>query len=140
MLKELIGLFVRAQTGTLKRKATGAIVEAAALGLFGFATFFALLGVFLWLSTMVEYWLAALIVAAIVLVIAIILMLIGRLIMQRKTNREKEQLDRALREIAPFAQMLTGDDEHPGLSEKSSAGLVAAALAAGVVLGRSLRR
>ena len=78
MLEELIGAVVRTQTGSLRRKATGAAVEVAALGLLGVAALFALVGAFLWLSGRVETWFAALIVASMVLVIALGLMWRGR--------------------------------------------------------------
>lgn len=137
MLEELIGAAVRAQSRNLKRKATGAVVEAAALGLVGFALLFALIAIYLWLSTKVEAWVAALIVATVILVLAIILFLVGRMMMTRNSHNTREQIDEALGEFRPLAQALTGD---AGLSRKSSAGIVAAALAAGIVLGRSLHR
>ncbi len=137
MLEELIGAAVRAQSRNLKRKATGAVVEAAALGLVGFALLFALIAIYLWLSTKVEAWVAALIVATVVLVLAIILFLVGRMMMARNSRNRRAQIDEALGEFRPLAQALTGD---AGLSRKSSAGIVAAALAAGIVLGRSLHR
>jgi hypothetical protein len=137
MLEELIGALLRTQSGSLKRKATGAAVEIAALGLFGLAIVFILIGSFLWLSGKMEMWAAALIVAAIVSVVALALMVIGRTIMRQNSRRDREQLDRVLGEFAPLAYSLMGDNKgaHP-----SGAGLMAVALATGIALGRFLRR
>lgn len=140
MLEDLINAFLRSQFGDVKRRTTGAILEVAALGMVGLATVFLSIGLCLWLSTRMDVWEAALIVAVAALVCAVALMLIGRAMLHRKARRQHDDIASALgalssltRSDATQARRKT-DDEEPGVA------IVGAALAAGVLLGRSVKR
>ena len=77
-------------------------------------------------------WLAALAIAIVVL--------IGRMIMQQKSKRDREQTARALGESNAIVQALTGTNMDGKGTNNPSLELIAAALATGIILGRSLGR
>ena len=140
MIDDLLGAVLSTQKASLKRKASGAFVEIAALGLFGFASVFAMVGGFLWLALRMEAWLAAFVVAGVVLVLAGIGFWIGQALMRSRARRKNDDFERALGGIAPLAAVLDGRDPIGPDTPKQQTTLIVAALATGVVLGRALRR
>ncbi|MDU8944301.1 phage holin family protein [Rhodophyticola sp. MJ-SS7] len=140
MLSNIIGAVLQAKAAEIKRKATGAVVQMAAFGLFGVSLIFGIVSGFLWLAGKMDPWLAALAIAIVVLIAAIVLMLIGRMIMQQKSKRDREQTARALGESNAIVQALTGTNMDGKGTNNPSLELIAAALATGIILGRSLGR
>lgn len=140
MLEDLIGAFVRSQFGNVKRRTTGAVLEVAALGMAGLAAVFLSIGLCLWLSTRMEVWQAALVVAVVAILLSFGLMLIGRTMLHRKARQQHDDIASALGALSALkrrdpktARGETADQE-PGVA------IVGAALAAGVILGRSVKR
>ncbi|MEE4117521.1 MAG: phage holin family protein [Paracoccaceae bacterium] len=140
MLEELLGALVRAQVGNLKRRTTGAALEGAALAMGGLAVVFLFVGAYVGLSTVIEAWLAALLLALVALVAALVLMLAGRSLMRRRDRHAHDEVLGTLQGLG----LLSSDRPRARPDGRGGAeagpGLVAAALAAGVVLGRALRR
>lgn len=140
MIEDLLRTLVRSQIGGLKRRVSGAILEAAALGMIGLATVFLSIGFYLFLGQMMEAWQAALILSAVASSLAVLLALIGRSLMRRRKRRQKEQLFSGLEGLGLLSSRRPFDQ--PGDDEKREPGqaLVVAALAAGVILGRSMKQ
>ena len=136
MLEDIIGAVVRAQFGDVRKRTTGAVLEVASLGMIGLATVLVFVAAHLWLSSLVEAWLSALILAGVALVVAVILMLVGQSLLHRRTRRHDTELQSLLDGLGVLSR--------PG--SKSEAGtepgpaIIGAALAAGLLLGRSVRR
>ena len=140
MLEDILGTLLRSQIGDLKKRTRWAVLEGAALGMVGLATVFLFIALQIWLSSRIEAWLSALIVAGAALLVALILMLVGRSFLQRSARRREQDFQSLLgglgvlskpKSVHPHA---TDDKAEPGIA------IVGAALAAGVLLGRSFRR
>ncbi len=140
MLDDIIRNVVRAQFGDVRRRTRGAVLEAAALGMTGLATFLIFAGLFIWLSDRIEAWLAAMLLAGVALFIAVVLMLMGRSLMRRKEPDPHDQAVSVLEALGLLSRNdgsnKTGDYGQPN----GGPALVAAALAAGLMLGRSTKR
>jgi hypothetical protein len=142
MLEDLISAFVRSQFGDVKRRTKGALLEAVALGMAGLATLFLSVGLYLLLATWLEEWLSALIVSAIAFSISGVLALVGRSLLVRKDRQQYKEMMSGLEALS----ILTRKDEGSGDSSdkhhtgEPRAAVVGAALAAGVLLGRSIKR
>jgi protein-S-isoprenylcysteine O-methyltransferase Ste14 len=140
MFETLVHSFLQAQVGNVRRKAKGAILEAAAFGMVGLSVVLLFIGMFLWLSARFEPWIAAILLATLALVAGVILMLVGRSLLRRKETDPHEQAMSTLKSLGLFSK-----DGQTG-SEKVEAGqepgpvMVASALAAGLILGRSINR
>jgi hypothetical protein len=139
MLEDILRAVVRTQVGNLKRRTTGAALEAAGLGLIGLATVFLAIGAYVWLSTQVEAWLAAVLVALVALVLALLLMLIGSSLMRRKSRRDEAEVMGALQGLGLISPKRPRGTARPNADDKPGTSLVLAALAAGLVLGRSFK-
>lgn len=140
MLDELLGALVRSQVGDLKRRTGGVILEGAALGMLGLATVFLSIAFYVFLSERMEAWLAALILAAVAGLVAVVLALIGRSLLQRRQRLERAEVLAGLRGFGLLSSN-TGRGAGDGKDgQEPGPALVAAALAAGVILGRSLRK
>jgi cytochrome c biogenesis protein CcdA len=137
MLEDLISAFVRSQFGDVRRRTTGAVLEAGALGMIGLAVVFLSVGLFLWLATVLEAWQAALIVAAVILLLAAVLMLVGRSLLRRRARQRRNDMASGLEALS--ALLPQGRADRQGKSDKDDPGvaIVGAALAAGLLLGRS---
>jgi hypothetical protein len=140
MLEELLGALVRSQVGNLKRRTGGVILEGAALGMIGLATVFLSIAFYVFLSQHMQAWLAALILAVVASLVAMVLALIGRSLVRRKELHQHAQMLSGLEKLG-----LLSSDSAKGKSDgneerETGPGLVAAALTAGVILGRSMRR
>ena len=140
MLEDLISAFVRSQFGNVKRRTTGAILEVAALGMLGLAAVFLSVGLFLWLAARLEAWQAALIVAAAALFIALVLMPVGRSLLQRKDRQRHDDLLSGLEVLSVLTGRNPNDPDGKKASDEPGVAIVGAALATGVLLGRTLKR
>ncbi|MCU4652721.1 phage holin family protein [Roseibacterium sp. SDUM158016] len=139
MLEDLIGAFVRSQFGDVRRRTTGAMLELAAFGMIGLAILFVFVAMYLWLSARLDMWLAALIVAAVALAVAAVLLLVGRSLLRRKARRRQDDALSSLQALGLLSRQPDASDEKDR-TEEPGAIIVGAALAAGVLLGRSFGR
>ncbi|MEE4118407.1 MAG: phage holin family protein, partial [Paracoccaceae bacterium] len=137
MLEDLLGVLVRSQVGDLRRRTTGALLEGAALGLLGLATVLLFIGAYLGLSTVIEAWLAALLLALVALVAALALMLAGRSLMRRRDRHAHDEILGTLQGLGLLSSKRPPDRPDDRPDGAPGPGLVAAALAAGLVLGRA---
>jgi hypothetical protein len=136
MLEDIIGAVVRAQVGDLRKRTMGAVLEAAALGMIGLATVLAFVAAHIWLSSRIEAWLSAMILAGIALVVALILMLWGRSLIHRKARRRETDMHSLLDGLG----VLSRSGKTPQDGSEPGPAIIGAALAAGLMLGRSFRR
>ena len=139
-MEDLLNTFLRVQFGDVRRKTKGALLEVAAFGMIGLSTVLLFVGMFLWLSEQMEPWLAAMVLAGLSLLAALFLMLAGRSLLKRKEPDPHQQVVSALKALGLFSQSdLTGSGK---ASERQKPGpaIVASALAAGLILGRSTKR
>jgi len=140
MLEDLISAFVRSQFGDVKRRTTGAILELAALGMVGLATVFLSIGLYLFLITRLEAWMAALAVAFVALLLSVVLMLVGRMLLQRSARRQRNDIASGLEALSALTRPDRSGAQGKSRDDEPGAAIVGAALAAGVLLGRSFRR
>ena len=140
MFQTLVHTFLRAQVGNVRRKAKGAVLEIAALGMVGLSVVLLFLGMFLWLSARMEPWLSAILLAALALSLGILLMLFGRSLLKRKENDPHEQAMSALKALGLFSNDGPTDLKNAEAKQEPGLAMVASALAAGLILGRSINR
>ena len=140
MLEDLISAFVRSQFGDVRRRTTGAVLEAGALGMIGLVVVFLSIALFLWLATQLEAWQAALIVAAMLLLLAVVLMLAGRSLLRRRARQRRNDMASGLEALAALIPKGHTDPQGKTAEEEPGVAIVGAALAAGLLLGRSVKR
>jgi hypothetical protein len=140
MLEDLISAFVRSQFGDVRRRTTGAVLEAGALGLTGLSVVFMAIALFLWLATQLEAWQAAVIVAVVLLLLAAALMLAGRSLLRRRTRQRQNDMASGLEALAALMPQGRADPQGKTAAEEPGVAIVGAALAAGLLLGRSVKR
>ena len=140
MIDDLLAAVLSTRKTSLRRKASGAVIEIAGLGLLGCASLFAMVGGFLWFSLRMEAWLAAFAVAGIVLALAAIGLAIGQAVIRGRVRRRDGELDHALGDLAPLVAALGGAETKGPATPKAQTSLIVAALATGLALGRALRR
>jgi hypothetical protein len=140
MLEDLISAFVRSQFGDVRRRTTGAVLEAGALGMIGLAVVFLSIALFLWLTTRLEAWQAALIVAVVVLLLAAALMLAGRSLLRRRDRQRRNDMASGLEALSALLPQGRTYAQGKSATEDPGVAIVGAALAAGLLLGRSVKR
>jgi len=131
MLRQLVSLVLKREVADLKRRSGGGILMLAGVLLALLASLCALAGLYLWLTTRMMPWEAALVMAALLLFLGLILILTGRSMIRRQRTRNEE--------IEVLTQALLGKS---GAATGSSTpvGTVAAAAVIGLIIGRSLHR
>ena len=140
MLETLVKTFLRAQLGDVRRKTKGALLEIAAFGMVGLSVVFLFSGLFLWLSTRMEPWLAAIVLAGLALLAAMILILAGHSLLKRQETEPYEQAMSALKASGLLSQDGPAHSKENDGKQVPGPAMVASALAAGVILGRSINR
>lgn len=140
MFEALVHSFIQAQVGNVRRKAKGAILEAAAFGMVGLSVVLLFIGMFLWLSVRIQPWMAATLLAALAFLAGIILMLVGRSLLRRKETDPHEQAMSALKSMGLFSPDGQTDFGKAEAKQEPGPVMVASALAAGLILGRSINR
>ena len=140
MIKNLVHIFLQAQASNVRRKAKGAILEAAALGMMGLSVTLFFLGTFLWLSVRMEPWMAAVLLGILALLAGIILMLVGRSVFRGKEADPHEQAMSVVKGLGLLSEDGQTSSGKAGTEQESGPVMVASALAAGLILGRSINR
>lgn len=139
MLEDLLKVGLATSALDLKRRMRGAVVGGVALGIGGIAFLFACLGAYMLLATVLPDWAAALIVALAAALVALVTFMIARSMLQGggsdPRSREAEGVGGLLSSATPH-----DPDKAAQADREAPASLVFTALAAGLVLGRSLRR
>jgi hypothetical protein len=130
MLERFVSRLVSTEVAGLKRRLSGVGLIVFGLLLLALAATFAFFSLYLWLSTMMEPWAAALAVAGIILLISLILWLSGRAMIRRQ-RRKAILLDE---EIQALMAQLSADSGLGG--KKPALSLVAAAALLGMLIGR----
>ena len=140
MLEDLLKTFLHSQLGDVRRRTRGALLEVVAFGLLGFAIALLILGMFLWLSVRMEPWLAAILLAALALLAALVLVYVGRTLLRRKEPDPHHQALSALKSLGLLSQSSPKGSEKAADKQEPEIAMVASALAAGLILGRSTKR
>ncbi len=131
MLRQLVSLVLKREVADLKRRSGGGILMFAGVLLALLASLCGLAGFYLWLTTRMTPWEAALVVAALLLFLGLILILAGRSMIRRQLARNDE--------IEALTQALLGKS---GAASGSNTplGSVAAAAVIGLIIGRNMHR
>ena len=131
MLRQLVSLVLKREVADLKRRSAGGILMFAGVLLALLASLCGLAGFYLWLTTRMTPWEAALVVAALLLFLGLILILTGRSMIRRQRARNDE--------IEALTQALLGKS---GAASGSNAplGSIAAAAVIGLIIGRNMHR
>ncbi len=130
MLEHIVRRLVSNGMADLKRRVSGAGLIVFGLLLLVLAATFVFFAIYLWLSTRMEPWLAALSVAGIIALLSLVLWLAGRAMIRRQ-RRKKILLDE---EIQTLIRQLSADGALGG--RKPALSLVAAAALLGLLIGR----
>ncbi len=131
MLRQLFSLVLKREVADLKRRSGGGMLLLAGMLLLMLASLCALAGLYLWLSTRMTPWEAALAVAALLLFAGLVLIMSGRSMIRRQRTRNDE--------IEALTQALLGKSGSAAGSN-TPVGTVAAAAIIGLVIGRNLHR
>jgi len=140
MLESLISGFLSAQFGDVRRRTKGAMLEAAALGMIGFSAVWFFFGSFLWLSIRIEAWQAGILLSGIALAVAAILMVLGRSLVRKKEPNPHDQVLSTMKALGILSQSKRIDGNNADRDQEAGPPMIAAALAAGIMLGRSVKR
>jgi FtsH-binding integral membrane protein len=136
MIEDFVGALVRSQVGALKKRTGGALLELLAVGMVGLAVAFLFVGLFLWLSSRMEPWLAAMVLSLLALAVALALLLAGRAVIRRAEEQRRQEALSGLEAL----ELLLRPGKGGGDAQKDAPALVGAALAAGLLLGRAMKR
>jgi hypothetical protein len=131
MLRQLVSLVLKREVADLKRRSAGGMLILTGVLLAVVASLCGLAGLYLWLTTRMTPWEAALIVAALLLFLGLILILAGRSMIRRQRARNDE--------IEALTQALLGKSGAPSGSN-TPLGSVATAAVIGLIIGRNLHR
>lgn len=141
MLENLLGALIQQRFGDIRRRAAGAVIESAALGMAGLATVFLFVALQMLLATRMDGWLAALVVAGLALLLAVILALVGRSLLRRRQQRQHQETLSSVEEtLVLLSRALSDGDKSKEGAKETGPALVGAALAAGIMLGRAQKR
>jgi len=131
MLRQIVSMLLKNEVAELKRRSAGGVMILLSVTLLGLAMVFGMLALFLWLSTHMLAWQAALAVFGVILIVALLLGLIGR----SKIRRHKRRRD----DLDAYVQAALGPHAK---SDKTDAPLrvVATAAVVGLIIGRGLSK
>ena len=132
MLQRLVSNLISNEVATFKRRVSGLALLVFTLVMLSLAAAFAFLALYLWLSTIIPAWYAALMVAMVIALMCVIVWLTGRSLLRRRQARATIINE----EVRAFmGQLPRGSDKDAG---KRTLELLATAAAIGLVLGRLL--
>lgn len=134
MLQRLVSHLVSNELAVFRRRISGLALLALTLFMLSLAAGFAFLALYLWLSTVMEAWYAALVVAGFIVFLSLVLWLVGRSLLRLHQTRRRIITD----EVHSFMGAVssgTGRD-----NGKRALALMAAAGITGLIIGRLLNR
>ncbi len=140
MLEDILSTVLRTQFRDVGRRTRGALLELAGLGMIGLATVFLFAGVFIWLSSRIEPWQAAFIMGGVALLAAGALLLVGRSLMRRKEPDPHEQVMATIQSLGLFSSTAAAGTDNNEDGQEPGPAMIASALLAGLMLGRSIMR
>jgi len=140
MLEDILSTVLRTQFRDVGRRTRGALLEVAAMGMTGLATVFIFAGIFIWLSGRIEAWQAAFVMGGVALLTAGGLMMAGRSLMRRREPDPHEQIMSTIQSLGLMSSTGTTAKGHSGDEQEPGPAMVGAALAAGLMMGRSIGR
>ena len=140
MLEDLLKTFLHSQLGDMRRRTRGALLEIFAFGMSGIAIALLFLAMFLWLSARIEPWLAATLLSCIALLAALVLLVAGRSLIRRKDPDPHLQAISALQSLGLMSENGPKGSKQDASQQEPEIAMVASALAAGLILGRSAKR
>ena len=132
MLQRLVSNLISNEVATFKRRVSGMALLFFTLVMLSLSAAFAFLALYLWLSTVIPAWYAALVVTLVIALLGMIFWLVGRSLLHRQQARSKIINDEVR---ALMGQYPGGAGKETG---KRTLELVAAAAAVGLVIGRLL--
>lgn len=135
MLKQLISALVKSELGELKRRSAGAGLLVVAVLLLGLAAVFTVLGLYLWLSTMMLAWQAALVIVGLLSIAGLVSWLAGRSMVRRQRKR-RDELDAFIQALLGRQQGQQDQNDHAGAPFT----IAATAVIAGLIIGRRLSK
>ena len=87
MLQRLVSNLVSNEVTTFKRRVSGMALLVFTMAMLSLAAAFAFLALFLWLSTIIPAWYAALVVTMVIALFSVIVWLIGRSLLRSRQAR-----------------------------------------------------
>ena len=131
MFRQIVSMLLKNEVAELKRRSAGGVMILLSVTLLGLAMVFGMLALFLWLSTHMLAWQAAMVVFGVILIAAIMLGLIGRS-MIRRHKRRRDELD-------AYIQAALGPHAKNGTTD-APVGVIATAAVVGLIIGRGLSK
>ena len=134
MFRQIVSMLLKNEVAELKRRSAGGVMILLSVTLLGLAMVFGMLALFLWLSTHMLAWQAAMVVFGVILIVALLLGLIGR----SKIRRHKRRRD----DLDAYVQAALGPHAKSDKTDKTDAplGVIATAAVAGLIIGRGLSK
>lgn len=131
MLRQIVSMLLKNEVAELKRRSAGGVMILLCVTLLGLAMVFGMLAFFLWLSTHMLAWQAAMVVFGVILIAAIMLGLVGRS-MIRRHKRRRDELDAYIQAaLGPHPKDVTTD---------APVGVIVTAAVVGLIIGRRLSK
>jgi membrane protein YdbS with pleckstrin-like domain len=132
MLQRLVSNLVSNEVTTFKRRVSGIALLVFTLAMLSLAAAFAFLALFLWLSTIIPAWYAALVVTMVIALFSVIVWLIGRSLLRSRQARATI-INNEVRAFMGQLSQGSGKD-----ASKRTLELLATAAAIGLIIGRLL--
>ena len=89
MLQRLVSNLISNEVATFKRRVSGMALLFFTLVMLSLSAAFAFLALYLWLSTVIPAWYAALLVTMVIALLSVIFWLVGRSLLHRQQARSK---------------------------------------------------
>lgn len=134
MLGQVLSLLLKREVADLKRRSAGGVLIAGGFMLLSLASLVGLAALYLWLSTRLDPWQAALAISVLLALLGGIIMLSGRS-MVRRQHQMKQELDAYFKTLMNTAEKNVKPDK-----VGSPLSIVALAAIAGIVIGRKVRK
>lgn len=133
MINQVLNLLLKREVADLRRRSAGGLLLVAGFLLFLLAGLLGLVALYLYLSTRIEPWQAALIESALLVLLGSILALAGRAKVRRH-HKMKQELD------AYMETLLSSSGVPEKNGKEASIGMVTLAAMVGIIIGRQIRK
>ncbi len=134
MLQRLVSNLVSNEVAVFRRRISGIGLLAFTLIMLSLAAAFALLALYLWLSTVMPAWYAALVVALMIVLFSLILWLVGRSLLRRHQSQTRIINDEVRSFMGEFSHA-TGTQVR-----KQTVELMVTAAIVGIIIGRLMSK